>query len=592
MTGEGKASTSKAVPKIKPSNFCVQLHSLLENPRDPEALRWVDGEVDQFQITVDEQRGLNALRPNLDFKSMSSFVRQLSYYDFKRLSDRRKSNERRGEARVVVFTHHSGLFTRGNPANVEKMKRKLRIRAERGRRASAVSTGSVDEDHSASGSPLFSPVGNSWPGSDQPPPLPLPSPSFAPSFNSGMGSFSLSAPPPPRSVTTCSTTNETHQQSRWQPYNPPEASLNYSPSNIPQTSSTYEAPRYSPYPRGAVSTEHRASVVSLASDSSNLSPRSKSAELAYHSGTPARPSPTTLGPADYSGGVGTSFSDPFATRPFPSPSTQPSQYFPSSRHPASPGSITLPHGPVPTGLPVAYDQSPSQSIPPPPSDSSYPTLSSSLSQYRSNLPTNFHFSNQQPQEQQYPDTSSLPYPIPHLGFRNHHRFSSAPSPQQPAYPYSQFTPPRTDEYPSPTTVPDEDLNRRAALEARRTSYPFPHPPAPAPLPPSANVTLPSSYSHPQTVALSADSPKPYFPTPPLDPPLQANTVQASDSNPQWHEVSDPRYPHVSDNTRMAASVPNQDFVTQQHQAYYDAYASGGGGFYQQNQNTQHHHTHE
>jgi len=47
----------------------IIVDSLLENPKDPESLRWVDGQVDQFQITVDEQRGLEALRPNLDFKS-------------------------------------------------------------------------------------------------------------------------------------------------------------------------------------------------------------------------------------------------------------------------------------------------------------------------------------------------------------------------------------------------------------------------------------------------------------------------------------------------------------------------------------------
>ena len=101
MTSDNKASTSKPAAKPKPSNFCVQLHrrvgiiplvlfiqlrslarvltntplwsrSLLENPRDPENLRWVDGQMDQFQICVNEENALAALRPTLDFKSYAA----------------------------------------------------------------------------------------------------------------------------------------------------------------------------------------------------------------------------------------------------------------------------------------------------------------------------------------------------------------------------------------------------------------------------------------------------------------------------------------------------------------------------------------
>lgn len=583
MTGDGTASASKAAPKVKPSNFCVQLHSLLENPRDPEAFKWVDGEVDQFQITVDENRGLNALRPNLDFKSMSSFVRQLSYYDFKRLSDRRKSHERRGEARVVVFTHHSGLFTRGNSANVEKMKRKLRIRAERGRRASAVSTGSIDDDHSASGSPLFSPVGTGWPPGDNPPPVPVPSPSFARSFNSGMGSFSLSAPPPPRSGPVTSNTSENRHQSRWQPYNPPEPSPNYLPHGAPsaQASESSEVPRFAPYPHSVASIKHRASIVSIASDSSNLSPRSQSVDLAYYAGSPARPSPTDL-VQDYPAGSGTSFSDPFATRPYPSPQAQLSQYFPSSRHPASPSSAVPQPSELPTGLAVAYDQSPSQQVPLPPGIPSYPAnTTSSLAQYRSALAASYQSSHLQNSCQ-----SANPYPNPHLGFRNHHRFSSAPT-SNPPFPYPQFTPPRTEEYHSPTSVPDEEYVRQAALEARRTSYPFPHPPVMASLPPPTNEYSSLSLGQSQLQHSYAPSPKAYFPTPPLEASLRTEATLGPDNSRQWQEVPNHEFPQTLDQTRMTTELQQHYVDPEPQQPYYDSYPSATTG--EESYNPLHHH---
>ncbi|GAA6022459.1 hypothetical protein JCM11491_005514 [Sporobolomyces phaffii] len=567
MTSEDRAATSKPAAKVKPSNFCIQLHSLLENPRDPDNLRWVDGKVDQFQITVDEQAALAALRPTLDFKSMSSFVRQLSYYDFKRLSDRRKSNERRGEARCIIFTHHSGLFTRGNPANVEQMKRKLRIRAERGRRASAVSTGSVDDDHSQSGSPLFSPIGTTW-TNEQPPPLP--SPSFPNAFNMGMGSFSLSAPPPPRTISNASTPVEPPPQARWQPYNPPEAPYP-PPAQTTHSPAPYEPPRYAPYPRAATNVDRRASTVSVATDASNLSPRSRSVELAYYAGNSARHSPSTLSPAEYSSGANLSFSNPFTNQAFPSPSAQPSQYFPSSRHPASPSTTPHPPNTIPTGLPTAFEhpssQLPSVSNLSLAAESGYPPLSA-LNHYRPTLPNGFHYPNQQQHEPQRQDCGTASHP----GFRNHLRFSSAPSQSQPPYPYPHFAPPQSEEYDSPTSVPDDDLTRRAALEARRTSYPFP-PPLASHNPASAEPTPPSPYNpaqdHDHSVPSSGDQPdwttsKQYY-QPQLSIPRAPSAAPTGDSNhpPEWRNDHVPQY-----SQQGGASTGGP---------YYDAYAGTAGG---------------
>jgi hypothetical protein len=55
---------------------------------------------------IDGRRKTAMLTPFFPlFDSLSSFIRQLSYYSFKRLSDRRRSAERRSTvASYIVFT--------------------------------------------------------------------------------------------------------------------------------------------------------------------------------------------------------------------------------------------------------------------------------------------------------------------------------------------------------------------------------------------------------------------------------------------------------------------------------------------------------
>ncbi|GAA5925159.1 uncharacterized protein JCM15063_004940 [Sporobolomyces koalae] len=495
MATEGNGTASGKGAKVKPTNFCILLHHLLENPTDPEHLRWVDGEVDQFQISVNEEKALAALRPTFDFKSMSSFVRQLSYYDFKRLSDRRKSNERRSESKSIVFMHQSGLFVRGNPANVEKMKRKLRIRAERSRRASAVSVGSAEEDQPQSASPLFSPTSTSWTSGEVVPPLPTPPLPHA--FTSSMGAFAISAPSHLQDSPTTGTNGA--QPPKWQPYSPSEIPAAFSQQPL-HAAPGLDAARFAPYPRAQQVSDRRASAVSIGSDASNLSPRCKSAELGFYPAVaPPRHSPSLLGPGA-SGSTGPVFRHPFADQSFPSPSAQPSQYFSPVQRPAASSPTTLLPTVLSSGLPAAYDlscpQSASTSALPSPADSAYPSLSS-LKHYR--IPSSgvfnrtLHTPPQGPLEQK----SVSPISQPHLGFRNHLRFNSVPT--QPPCPYPHYTPPRTDEYLSPTSVSEEELARAAALEARRTSYPFPRPlstddPAPAPYDPPQSLTTSSGWT--------------------------------------------------------------------------------------------------
>ncbi|GAA5855697.1 hypothetical protein JCM5353_008191, partial [Sporobolomyces roseus] len=564
---------------------------LLENPTDPENLRWVDGEVDAFQISVNEEKALSALRPTFDFKSMSSFVRQLSYYDFKRLSDRRKSNERRGELTQIVFTHQSGLFVRGNPAAVEQIKRKLRIRNEKGRRASAVSVGSVDDDYSQTDSPLFSPTATTWPSNDQPPPLPTPPLPY--SFgSSSMGSFSLSAPPSNRPLPDTTLTDP--QQPRWQPYHQnsqyalpsPDPSFPFpSPSSSAQTT---EPQRYAPYPRVQPNSDRRASAVGSSSEATNLSPRTNTIDLAYYAGKPPQPSPSSLVQSDPLIPGSSSFRLPFASPPYSSSSSaQQSHYFPSSRHPSSPGATPLPpqHSQtLPTGLAVAFDQSPSVgpsvSTLSSPVENPYPPLSS-LQQYRPTPPVSFRYPFNPPQEQ--PQDSSTQ---PHLGFRNHLRFSSVPS--QPPYPYPQFTPPRTDEYHSPTSVPDEEMIRRAQLEARRTSYPFPHPPPPNDAS-YATHTQPSTATTEIRGGVSEWNQKQYFPSEPPQPtPMQSavpspSVIGESTGLASWRHEPDQQYRHERDpSLQGAVSTEDHSRGAQSQQLYY---GSVGGGMpqYQQHQ---------
>ncbi|SCV71980.1 BQ2448_4674 [Microbotryum intermedium] len=83
--------------KAPRSQFIERLWDLLDNPHDADSLRWISNSA--FEITCDEERARVALSPKWDFRSLSSFIRQLSYYNFKRSGERKGSN-----AGFVVFS--------------------------------------------------------------------------------------------------------------------------------------------------------------------------------------------------------------------------------------------------------------------------------------------------------------------------------------------------------------------------------------------------------------------------------------------------------------------------------------------------------
>jgi len=409
-----------------------------------------------------------------------------------------------------------------------------------------------------------------------------------------MGSFSLSAPPSHRAPSE--TTAIDPQQPRWQPYHQtsqyalpsPDPSFPFpSPSSSAQTT---EPQRYAPYPRVQSNSERRASAVGPSNEATNLSPRTNTVDLAYYAANPPQPSPSALEQNDTLIPGSSAFRLPFASQPYSSSSTaQQSQYFPSSRHPSSPSSTPQPpHNSqtLPTGLAVAFDQSPSVgpsvSTLSSPTEHPYPPLSS-LHQYRPTPPVSFRYPFKPAQEQ--PQDSSTQ---PHLGFRNHLRFSSVPS--QPPYPYPQFTPPRTDEYHSPTSVPDEEMIRRAQLEARRTSYPFPHPP------PSNDTSL-ASYPPQQQPATTTEirggvsewSQKSYFPSEPPQPtPMHSavpspSIIGGSTGISSWRHESDQQYRRERDPS-LQGTVSSGDHSggAQSQQLYYSS-VGGGLPHYQQQQ---------
>ncbi|GAA5861487.1 hypothetical protein JCM5353_003401, partial [Sporobolomyces roseus] len=133
------------------SQFLRKLHRLLEHPTDAAGLRWVSDNT--FEVTVLDELAIASLRPEFEFRSLGSFVRQLSYYNFKRLSDRRRSSER-GTAKkgYIKFTHQSGHFIRGDASQISRIAR--RPRTNRPRRPSNVSivsnrSGGSDEQDQA-----------------------------------------------------------------------------------------------------------------------------------------------------------------------------------------------------------------------------------------------------------------------------------------------------------------------------------------------------------------------------------------------------------------------------------------------------------
>lgn len=124
------------------SSFVYKLHELLSAEHHPEWLRWISN--DSFGITSIESQAKAALAPQWEFRSLASFIRQLSYYSFKRLSDRRRSAERRSHSpSLIVFTHTSGNFVRDDISKTLNIPRKLRSRKKSttaGRRKSSTAS--------------------------------------------------------------------------------------------------------------------------------------------------------------------------------------------------------------------------------------------------------------------------------------------------------------------------------------------------------------------------------------------------------------------------------------------------------------------
>ncbi|GAA6013174.1 hypothetical protein JCM10207_006194 [Rhodosporidiobolus poonsookiae] len=198
-----------APPKAPRSQFLQKLHSLLENPIDPDGLRWVTD--DSFEISSKDSVAIHALSPQFEFHSLSSFIRQLSYYSFRRLSDRRRSTERRAShTGYIVFTHPTGFFVRGDPSKLNQIVRKARNRPEKtgGRRISMCSAASDDF------APALPPPVPQWQPPDFRPQFgsdrqPLPSLQNLPSF------VSTFAPPPSRHDPVTQWRNYSPSTSTW-----------------------------------------------------------------------------------------------------------------------------------------------------------------------------------------------------------------------------------------------------------------------------------------------------------------------------------------------------------------------------------------
>ncbi|GAA5828995.1 hypothetical protein JCM5353_005194 [Sporobolomyces roseus] len=144
------------------SLFVTKLHELLSAEQHPDWLKWLSN--DTFGITSIESQAKAALAPQWEFRSLSSFIRQLSYYSFKRLSDRRRSAERRAHCpSLIVFTHTSGNFVRDDISKTANIPRKLRARkstAGSRRKSSTASSIAFDyeyQDRSPTPEPYYPP---------------------------------------------------------------------------------------------------------------------------------------------------------------------------------------------------------------------------------------------------------------------------------------------------------------------------------------------------------------------------------------------------------------------------------------------------
>ncbi|GAA5984216.1 hypothetical protein JCM10908_006094 [Rhodotorula pacifica] len=144
--------SGEANDRQRPS-FVVKLHQLLSANLHPEYLHWINN--DTFAVTSIDAHARTALAPQWEFNSLSSFIRQLSYYSFKRLSDRRRSVERRPSVpSFIVFTHPSGNFVRDDESRALDIPRKLRSRKPASKRkASATSPVGGSRELSPSSTP-------------------------------------------------------------------------------------------------------------------------------------------------------------------------------------------------------------------------------------------------------------------------------------------------------------------------------------------------------------------------------------------------------------------------------------------------------
>ncbi|GAA6037524.1 hypothetical protein JCM8097_008237 [Rhodosporidiobolus ruineniae] len=198
-------TTASTAPKAPRSQFLQKLHALLENPLDPDGLRWVSDE--SFEISSKDAVAIHALSPQFEFHSLSSFIRQLSYYSFRRLSDRRRSTERRASnTGYISFTHPSGFFVRGDATKLNQIIRKARNRPDKGRRISMCSVTSDD----------YAP----------PPPIPMPQwqpPDFRPQFGADRQPLP-SLHNLPSFVTTLNPPQHYEAVTQWRNYSPSTSS--------------------------------------------------------------------------------------------------------------------------------------------------------------------------------------------------------------------------------------------------------------------------------------------------------------------------------------------------------------------------------
>ncbi|KAM0791380.1 hypothetical protein ACM66B_005845 [Microbotryomycetes sp. NB124-2] len=133
-------SPTTKVPRVK---FIERLHRVLAH--DHPDLRWVAN--DKFEVAADDARARRALAAEFDFRSLSSFVRQLSYYGFKRMSDRRRSVDKSSDACVhVIFAHASGNFRRDQPESLHLITRRPRMRKPSNARQTKGRKASLQDD--------------------------------------------------------------------------------------------------------------------------------------------------------------------------------------------------------------------------------------------------------------------------------------------------------------------------------------------------------------------------------------------------------------------------------------------------------------